>query len=227
MSPTEQQELDAFLDENLRTGRIWPSKSPIAAPFLFVRKKDGKLRPVQDYRRINNVTIKDSWPLPLISDVITRIRDAKVFSKFDVRWGFNNVRIREGDEHKVVFITNRGLFEPMVMFFGLCNSPLTFQRMMDDIFGDLVRAGIVIVYMDDILVFMKTIEEHRRVVHEVLKRLRDSKLSLKLEKSKFETSSVDFLGLIVHDGKVLMEPEKTAAICDWPTPMNVKEVRSF
>ena len=98
MSPTEQKELDAFLDENLKSGRIRPSNSPVAAPFFFVKKKDGNLRPVQDYRRINAATIRDSWPLPLISDVLNRIKDAKIFSKFDVRWGFNNVRVKEGDE---------------------------------------------------------------------------------------------------------------------------------
>ena len=227
MNATEQKELDAFLEENLRTGRIRKSQSPIAAPFFFVKKKDGSLRPVQDYRRVNTATVKDSWPLPLISDVLTKIKDAQHFSKFDVRWGFNNVRIKEGDEHKAAFICNRGLYEPLVMFFGLTNSPATFQHMMDDIFVDLVQQGVVIVYMDDILVFTKTLEEHRRVVKEVLRRLRQHRLYLKAEKCKFEVQEIDFLGLIIKNGTVAMDPIKTKAVREWPTPDNLKKTRSF
>jgi hypothetical protein len=104
--------------------------------------------------------IKDSYPLPLISDIITQIKDAKIFSKFNVMWGFNNVRIQEGDEWKAAFITNRGLYEPLVMFFGLSNSLATFQHMMDDIFVDMIHGNLVIIYMDDILVFSKDLETH-------------------------------------------------------------------
>src|ERR1700743_2778949 len=182
LSTKERAKLDEFLDENLASGRIRPSNSPIAAPLFFVGKKDGDLRAVQDYRRLNARTRKDSWPLPLISDVITRIKDAKIFSKFDVRWGFNNVRICEGDEWKAAFVTNRGTYEPTVMFFGLTNSPATFQRMMDHIFDDLIRTHKIIVYMDDILVYSKGEEEHRQVVKEVLRRLQANKLFLKPEK---------------------------------------------
>jgi len=227
LGPKEQSELDKFIDENLATGRIRPSKSPVAAPFFFIKKKDGELRPVQDYRRINAATVRDSWPLPVIGDVVTRIKDAKYFSKFDVRWGFNNVRIKEGDEWKAAFITNRGLFEPLVMFFGLTNSPATFQHMMDDIFIDLLRAGKIIVYLDDILVFSNTLEEHRRTVREVLQRLRKHKLFLKLEKCKFEQNEMDFLGIVVKNGHVAMDPIKTRAVEKWPTPKSLKEVRSF
>jgi transposase InsO family protein len=227
MNAREQKALDEFLEENLRTGRIRPSQSPIAAPFFFVKKKDGTLRPVQDYRRVNAVTIKDSWPLPLISDVITKIKDAKYFSKFDVRWGFNNVRIKEGDEWKAAFITNRGLHEPTVMFFGLTNSPATFQHMMDDIFVDMIRSNQVIVYMDDILVFSKDLETHRTTVKEVLKRLRQHRLYLKLEKCKFEQEEVEFLGIVVRNGQISMDPTKTKAVKEWPIPANMKEARSF
>ena len=227
VSSAEQAELDAFLDENLSSGRIRPSKSPIAAPFFFVRKKDGKLRPVQDYRRVNAITKKDCWPLPLVSDVMTRIKDARYFSKMDVRWGYNNVRIKEGDEWKAAFITNRGLYEPLVMFFGLTNSPATFQHMMDDVFSDLIRENKIIVYMDDILVFSASLEEHRSIVRDVLSRLRRHGLYLKLEKCKFEADEIDFLGLVVSKGDVRMDPEKVKAVREWPAPKNLKEVRSF
>ena len=110
------------------------------------------------------MTVKNAYPLPLVPDMITKISGAKVFSKLDVRWGYNNVRIKEGDEWKAAFRTNRGLFEPLVMFFGLCNSPATFQGMMNEIFKELIDEGVVVVYMDDILIFTKTLEEHREVV---------------------------------------------------------------
>jgi len=227
LSDEEDKALHEFLQENLRTGRIRPSKSPIAAPFFFVKKKDGKFRPVQDYRRLNEVTRKDSWPLPLISDVLTKIKGKKILSKFDLRWGFPNVRIKEGDEWKAAFITSEGTYEPTVMFFGLTNAPATFQHMMDDIFGDLVRAGKVIIYIDDILIYTDTLDEHREITREVLKRLRNNKLFLNMKKCVFEQSSVDFLGLVVGNGEVRMHPEKVEAIKNWPIPKDLRGVRAF
>ena len=168
ISPLEQTALDSFLDENLKSGRIRPSKSPWASGFFFVTKKDGKLRPVQDYRALNNATIKNAYPLPLISEMIPKLQKAKYFTKLDVRWGFNNIRIREGDEEKAAFLTNRGLFEPTVMFFGLCNSPATFQTMMNKILQIEIRGGCVLVYMDDVLIFTETLEEHELVTNQVL-----------------------------------------------------------
>jgi len=165
LSPSEQRELDAFLQENLDSGHIRPSKSPMASPVFFIKKKDGALRLVQDYRALNAVTVKNKYPLPLISELITQLRGAKYFTKLDVRWGFNNVRMKPGDKWKAAFRTNRGLFEPLVMFFGLTNSPATFQTMMNDIFRELVMEGVVVVYLDDILIFTETLEEHRKVTH--------------------------------------------------------------
>jgi hypothetical protein len=109
------------------------------------------------------MTIKNSYPIPLINELVDKICGAKVFSKLDIRWGYNNVRIREGDEWKAAFATNRGLFEPMVMFFGLCNSPSTFQTMMNEILEELVLEGHILVYLDDILIFTETLEEHREL----------------------------------------------------------------
>jgi hypothetical protein len=157
LSPNEQEELDAFLQENLASGRIRPSKSPMASPVFFIKKKDGSLRLVQDYRALNAMTIKNRYPLPLISELVNQLKGAKYFTKLDVRWGYNNVRIREGDEWKAAFRTNRGLFEPLVMFFGLTNSPATFQTMMNDIFQDLIMEGVVCVYIDDILIFTQSL----------------------------------------------------------------------
>jgi len=156
LSLLEQAELDAFLEENLCTRRIRPSKSPMAAPVFFIKKKDGSLQLVQDYRALNAVTVKNRYLLPLISELVSQLRRAWYFTKLDVRWGFNNVRIKPGDEWKAVFRTNRGLFEPLVMFFRMTNSPATFQTMMNDVFRTVIAEGIVVVYLDDILIFTKT-----------------------------------------------------------------------
>jgi len=145
LSTSEQKELDAFLKENLESGQIRPSKSPMAALVFFVKKKDGKLRLVQDYHALNAMTVKNKYPLPLIPELIAKLRGAKYFTKLDVRWGFNNVWIKEGDKWKAAFRTNRGLYEPLVMFFSLTNSPATFQTMMDNIFKDLISEGVVVV----------------------------------------------------------------------------------
>jgi hypothetical protein len=148
----EREALTTFIKEQSQKGYIRPSKSPYAAPFFFIKKKDGKLRPVQDYKRLNEWTVKNRYPLPLISELISRVQGAKLFSKFDVRWGYNNVRIKEGDEWKATFVTNEGLFEPRVMFFGLTNSLATFQTIMNSIFVQELREGWLTIYMDDILV---------------------------------------------------------------------------
>lgn len=227
ISPAEQIALDGFLDENLQSGRIRPSKSPWASGFFFVNKKDGKLRPVQDYRALNSATIKNAYPLPLISEMIPKLQKAKYFTKLDVRWGFNNIRIREGDEEKAAFLTNRGLFEPTVMFFGLCNSPATFQSMMNGILRIEIQGGCVMVYMDDILIFTETLEEHEEITNRVLKVLEDNELYLKPGKCEFEKEEVEYLGLIVGKGEVRMDPKKLKAISEWPEPKTVKEIQSF
>ncbi|PIL32324.1 hypothetical protein GSI_05570 [Ganoderma sinense ZZ0214-1] len=225
MPVNEQEELDRFLDENLRKGYIVPSKSPIASPVFFIKKKDGKLRLVQDYRKLNDVTVKNRYPLPLASDIINRLRQAKYFTKFDVRWGYHNVRIKEGDEWKAAFTTNRGLFEPCVMLFGLTNSPATFQALMNSIFADLIAAGTVAVYLDDILIFTNTLDEHRWVTHEVLKRLQAHDLYLRPEKCEFERTEIEYLGLIIRQGQVGMDPVKIKAVTSWPTPKNLRVLR--
>jgi len=227
LSKSEQVALDKFVTEHLASGRIRPSKSPFAAPFFFVKKKDGGLQPVQDYRRLNDMTIKNHYPLPLISELMDKLKGSRYFTKIDICWGFNNVHIKEGDEHKAAFITNRGLFEPLVMFFGLTNSPATFQVMMNDIFWDLISAGHVIVYMDDILIFTDDITTHRLITRQVLQILLDNNLSLKLEKCVFEVKEVEYLGVIIAHGTMRMDPKKVEAVASWPTPRNKKDVQQF
>ena len=156
-----------------------------------------------------------------------KIKGAKYFTKFDVRWGYNNVQIRKEDQWKAAFKTNRGLFEPTVMFFGMCNSPATFQAMMDSIFADMIEERKVIVYMDDILIFADTKDELEQRTKEVLKQLRDNDLFLKPKKCEFEKIKIEYLGLIVQEGHLSMDPIKIKGLLDWPTPTTVKQVRSF
>ena len=227
LTPGEQLELDKFLKENLEKGYIRPSQSPMASPMFFVAKKDGKLRPCQDYRYLNQRTIKNAYPLPLINEILDKLKGAKYFTKFDVRWGYNNIRIKEGDQWKAAFSTNRGLFEPTVMFFGLCNSPATFQAMMDSIFKDMIQENLVIVYMDDILIFAQTQEDLEQYTQQVLQRLREHDLYLKPKKCEFSKMKLEYLGMIVEEGKMAMDPIKLGGIRDWPIPTKVKDVRSF
>src|SRR5271170_2332235 len=224
---TYQGELDKFLEENLRTGRIRPSKSPIPSPFFFISKKSGDLRPVQDYRQLNAMTVKNRYPLPLIPELIDQIKSARVYSKMDVRWGYNNVRIKEGDEWKAAFITNRRCFEPTVMFFGLCNSPATFQTMMNEIFREEIAEGWLHIYMDDFLVTADTKEENIERLRQVFTKCQEHKLFFKPEKCSFLQESVEYLGLIIRNGSISMDPVKVKAIRMWPSPTDVTELRSF
>ena len=141
LTPEEQVELDKFLKENLEKGYICPSQSPMASLFFFVKKKDEKLQPCQDYCYLNDWTIKNGYPLPLILELMDKLKCAKYFSKMHVQWGYNNIQIRQGDEWKAAFKTNKGLFEPTVMFFGMCNLSATFQSMMDMTFEDIIERG--------------------------------------------------------------------------------------
>jgi hypothetical protein len=135
----------------------------MASPVFFI-KKDGGLRLVQDYCVLNAMTVKNKYPLLLILELIAKLQGAKYFTKLDVHWGFNNVCMKEGDEWKATFWTNQGLFKPLIMFFSLTNSPATFQTMMNDIFEELISEGVVVVYLDDILIFMETINKHWKVI---------------------------------------------------------------
>jgi len=227
LSLVEQKELDVFLEENLRTGRIRPFKSSMAAPVFFIKKKDGSLWLVQDYRALNSMTVKNKYPLPLISELVSQLRGARYFTKLDIRWGFNNVRIKPGDEWKAAFRTNRGLFKPLVMFFGMTNSPVTFQTMMNDIFQNLIAEGIVVVYLDDILIFTKTKEEHERAVRRVLQVLKENKLFLYLEKCEFCKQRIEYLGLVISENKVSMDLVKVTGVREWPTPENKTDVQAF
>jgi len=173
------------------------------------------------------VTVKNRYPLPLISELVSQLHGAQYFTKLDVGWDFNNICIKPGDEWKAAFCTNCGLFEPLVMFFGMTNSPATFQTMMNNIFRTLIAERIVVVYLDDILIFTKTEEEHERAVRRVLEILAEHKLFLHPEKCEFHQSWIEYLGLVISENKVEMDPVKVAGVCEWPTLENRTDVQAF
>jgi hypothetical protein len=182
---------------------------------------------VQDYCYLNKHTVKNNYLLPLISQLVNKLKGSKWFTKIDLRWGYNNVCIKEGNEWKAAFVCHRGLFEPIVMYFGLCNSPATFQTMMNEIFSDI--ADVMVIYIDDLMIYTKTddIQTHERVVKQVLKRLEEHDLFAKSEKCTFGVKEVEFLGMIVSREGIKMDDSKVKAIREWPTPKTVRGVRSF
>ena len=224
LSRVEREEVQEFVKDQLRKGYIRSLKSPQMSPVFFVPKKDGKKRMVQDYRYLNSWTIKNNYPLPLISDLIDSIGKKKVFTKMDLRWGYNNVRIKEGDEWKAAFSMSEGSFEPMVMFFGLTNSPVMFQAMINDLLRDLVVEEKVAVFIDNVMVATETEEGHDEIVEEVLRRLEENDLFVKPEKCVWKVREVGFLGVIIGKYGVRMEKEKVQRVIEWPVLKSVKEV---
>jgi hypothetical protein len=183
---------------------------------------------VQDYRTLNEVTARNTYLLLLIKELINQLVGKTWFTKFNVCWGYNNICIKNGDQWKATFKTNRGLFKPTVMFFGHTNSPATFQMMMDKIFKDEVATGDVIIYMDNILITTaRSLNNHKHKVFHILQKLFLNDLFLKLEKCHFHKKEVEYLGVIVGNRQVKMDPVKVKGITDWPTPTNLKELCSF
>jgi len=227
LSREEKEEVREFVKEQLRKGYIRPSKSPQTALVFFVGKKDGKKRMVQDYQYLNEWTVKKNYPLPLISDILENIGTKKIFTKMNLRWGYNNVKIKKGDEWKAVFTTPEGSFEPTVMFFGLTNSPATFQAMMNELLRDLTNTGKVAVFIDDVIVGMETEERHDELVAEVIKRLEENNLYVKPEKCKWKVREVEFLGVVIGPERIKMEKEKVKGVLEWPTPKLVKDIQKF
>ncbi|KAJ9528300.1 hypothetical protein QJQ45_014284, partial [Haematococcus lacustris] len=226
MSTSELAELKAQISEMQEKGFIRPSTSPYAAGVLFVRKKDGTFRMCVDYRPLNRITIKNKYPLPRVENMLDRLHGATVFSKIDLRQGYHQIRIAPEDIPKTAFSTRYGHFEFTVLPFGLCNAPATFQRLMNDIFRQELDDH-VIVYLDDILIFSRTHEEHAKHLDRVLSLLRRHKLYAKLSKCEFGRSQTEFLGHIITSTGVACDPSKSAAINSWPVPTTVHDVRSF
>lgn len=179
-----------------------------------------------DYRALNNITIKNRYPLPLIPEALDRLRSARVFTKLDLRGAYNLVRVKEGDEWKTAFRTRYGHFECLVMPFGLTNAPAVFQHFMNDVFRDLLDR-IVLIYLDDLLIFSDNEEQHEDHVRQVLDRLIKNALYCSAEKCEFSVTTTEFLGFIVKPDGVTMSENKVSAVMDWPQPTKVKELHSW
>jgi len=225
-NPAQEIALKEYLEENLRKGYIRPSTSPAGYPLLWVPKKNGKLRPCIDYRELNNITIKNRYPLPLITELKDKLYKAKWFTTLDLKGAYNLIRMKGGDEWKTAFRTTKGHFEYLVMPFGLTNAPATFQTMIDHVLRRQLDR-FVVVYLDDILIFSETLEEHKKHVHEILQTLQDNKLLVEREKCEFHKQKVEFLGYEILPGEVRMSPSKIESIREWPVPDTVTKVRGF
>jgi len=171
--------------------------------------------------------IKNGYPLSLIADILDGVGKRKVFIKLDLRWGYNNIRIKEGDKWKIAFTMHIRAYKPMVMYFGLTNSPATFQMMMNDLFRDLINQEDTATFINDILVATNTKEGHNELVKEVLKRLEENNLFVKPEKCKWKIREVEFLGVVIGSRGVEMQKEKVEEVLNWSAPRNVKEVQKF
>ena len=226
LSPKEHDELQAQIDDLLAQGHIRPSQSPYGAPVLFVPKKDGRWRMCVDYRALNKQTIRDRYPLPRIDDLLDRLGKAKHFTTLDLASGYHQIAVKEQDIPKTAFRTQRGQFEFLVMPFGVANAPATFQRMMNSLFKEELDA-FVLVYLDDILVFLQMLEDHIRHIRTALQKMRDAKFFARLHKCSFFQEKVEYLGFDVSRNGVQPSPEKVRTVVEWPQPQSVKDVRSF
>ena len=226
ISLPERNAMEKYISESLASGIIRPSRSPLASGFFFVKKKSGELRPCIDYRELNNITVKNKYPLPLLSSTFEPLAGATIFSKLDLRNAYHLVRIREGDEWKTAFNTPMGHFEYRVLPFGLCNAPAVFQCLVNDVLRDMINVFCV-VYLDDILIFSKSLADHVQHVRMILRRLLENCLFVKAEKCEFHVEKVEFLGHVVHRGRVSTDPRKTQAVREWPVPKTRKELQRF
>jgi hypothetical protein len=219
MAATELAELKKQLNELEQKCYIKPSSSPWGAPVLFVKKKDGSMRLCVDYRAFNEVTVKNKYPLPRIDDLFDQLKGAKYFSKIDLRLGYYQLRIRHEDVHKTTFVTHYGQNEFTVMPFGLTNAPAYFMNLMNKVFMEELDKFVVI-FIDDILVYSRSAEEHGQHLRIVLGKLRDHQLYAKFSNCEF------WLHILTAEG-VAVDPEKVAAMANWKRPTSVTEIQSF
>ena len=226
LGETELATLRQYLDEGLENGRLRRSKSPAGAGILFTPKKDGTLRLCVDYRGLNAITHKNRAPIPLITEMLDRLGGARWFTKLDLKDAYHRIRIRPGDEWKTAFRTRYGHFEYVVMPFGLANAPATFQTYMERAMNGLID-GFALVYLDDILIYSKSKELHRVHVKEVLQRLREYRLFIKLSKCEWEVTQTEFLGFVIGRDGLAMEPSRVEVIANRPEPASLRDLQVF
>ena len=226
MAPSELKELKEQLQDLLSKGFIRPSVSPWGAPVLFVKKKDGSMRMCIDYRQLNKVTIRNKYPIPRIDDLFDQLQGASVFSKIDLRSGYHQLKVRAEDIPKTAFRTRYGHYEFLVMSFGLTNAPAAFMDLMNGVFRPYLDS-FVIVFIDDILIYSRSKEEHEHHLRIVLGILKEKKLYTKFSKCEFWLSSVAFLGHVVSKEGIMVDPKKIEVVRDWVKPASVTQIQSF
>jgi hypothetical protein len=223
---SQKTQIEQMIHEMLHQGIIQPSTSPFSSPIILVKKKDGTWRFCTDYRALNTITVKDSFPIPTVDELLDELFGAKYFSKLDLRSGYHQILVQPEDRYKTAFRTHQGHYEWLVMPFGLTNAPATFQSLMNHIFHHALRK-YVLVFFDDIFIYSPTWQAHLDHLDAVLKILQDNVLFVKLSKCSFGVSEIKYLGHRVTSQGVAMDKDKIQAIQDWPVPKNVKQLRGF
>jgi hypothetical protein len=225
-TPQQKDEIERQIGDMLQAGLVTPSLSPHACPVLLVKKTDGSWRFCMDYRKLNANTIKNKFPMPIIDEFVDEIAGSKYFTKLDLNSGFHQIRMAETNEFKTSFKTHHGHFQLRVMPFGLTNAPAMFQCLMNSIFAQFMRK-FVLVFMDDILIYSKTLEDHVQHLSQVFAVLRDHKLFIKFKKCAFAQQQIDYLGHIISVNGVSTNPSKISTMVDWPVPKTFTNLRGF
>lgn len=225
-SPIQKTEIEKQLKQMIAQGVIRPSTSSFASPVLLVRKKDGTWRFCIDYRHLNAITVKHKHPMPVVDELLDELAGSQWFTKLDFRSGYHQICMVVGEEYKTAFRTHNGLFEFLVMPFGLTNAPATFQSFMNAIFAELLRKG-VLVFMDDILIYSRTLEEHMSILKKVFQILEQHKFLIKKSKCSFAKNTVEYLGHVISKEGVATDTTKIQAVSSWRTPSTVKQLRGF
>src|SRR5258708_25062747 len=226
LSPPELTALREFLEENVQNGFIHPSKSPWGSVVLFVKKKDGSLHLCIDFHALNRVTEKDCYPLPLIPDLLKSLGPARIYSKINLKHAYHLVQIAEGDKPKTAFCMHYRSYKWQVMPFSLTNAPAVFQRFINEVLGNLLDVCVV-GYIDNILIYSDSVDQHQDHVQEVLRCLQEARLYANPKKCNFHTDTVEYLGFILTPTGLHMDPVKVAVIQNWPEPQNIHDVQSF